>query len=156
MTAAIEAQVVDIANDRVHKGSIRIILHVPVEKGGLLTACLGWPSYTNPVPVALARLNTAKQIEAAKTNVAPEKRLVQRAGIMCNDPLFFQYLNTAYKADEPFDLVKDSEMAAIIVRKFCRVQSRSEILVGTEAATRFDLLESAFIAWRDKDKFIEL
>ena len=47
------------------------------------------------------------------------------------------------------------EAATAYVRDICRVESRSEIKPGTEAGNRLDLLESAFICWRDKYKFIE-
>jgi hypothetical protein len=40
-------------------------------------------------------------------------------------------------------------------RQFCKVESRKEILPGTEAALRFDLLESAFIGWRERDAVVE-
>ena len=162
--AAIDAQCVDYSNDPRHKGFIRVILHVPEERGGLLAAVLGWATYTNPIPVALARLDSRKEDHQAmppapaspnltRGHVAPEKRLVQRAAILCNDPLFQRYMNE--HAPIGCGPVTDEETAANAVRQYCRVDSRSKIVLDTPAGTRWNLLESAFIAWRDADKFVE-
>jgi len=100
---AISAQVVDIQNDRQHKGYVKVTLHVPAELGAKLTDALGWPTYTTPVPVALARLNesaipadAAPAIPPSPSNApagAATNRLTKRAGILANDPLFHRYLN---------------------------------------------------------------
>ena len=159
--AAITAQVVDICNDRQHKGSIKITLHVPVELGARLTEILGWPTHTTPVPVALARLNESAVVADAAPAKPPSpslpagaatNRLTKRAAILSNDPLFQKYL--AQKIDEPHASI-DTANAAQYICNMCKVESRKEIQPGTEAATRFDLLESAFICWRDKDAFVE-
>ena len=166
--AAIAAQVVDIQNDRQHKGFIKVTLHVPAEQGATLTESLGWPTYTDPVSVAIARLNPNKvgvatpereadkdrtapaDPPASRKPVAPDRRLAQRAGILCSDPLFHKWLGEIAKMSDVTE-----EDAAIYVRTKCEVQSRSEIKPGTEAAYRFAWIESAFICWRDKDKFVE-
>src|ERR1700722_4213562 len=101
--AAIAAQVVDIQNDRQHKGFVKVTLHVPAELGAQLTESLGWPTYTTPVPVAIARL---KQQQEETNNIATEKpaptqpparapknRLTTRAAILSKDPLFKQWLH---------------------------------------------------------------
>lgn len=154
--AAIAAQVVDIQNDRQHKGFIKVTVHVPAEHGPRLTEALGWPTYTNPVSVALACLvpeiaqRKAEALAAPVLHkpVAPDKRLAQRAGILCNDPIFRRYLT------EKFDLTKcNDEDAAVVVRDFCGVESRSEIVPNTEAGNRWNLLESAYVAWREVPDF---
>jgi hypothetical protein len=163
--AAITAQVVDICNDRQHKGSIKITLHVPVEVGARLTEILGWPTHTTPVPVALARLNESAVVaDAPAVNLSPShapaagvatNRLTKRAGILGNDPLFHKYLVEMWL--DPFCTVSDDpkERAAMFIRLKCKVESRKDILPGTEAATRFDLLESAYVGWREKDAVVE-
>ena len=179
--AAISAQVVDIQNDRMHKGSIKITLHVPAEAGAQLTEALGWPTYTQPVPVALARLEPgasapAREAESVRndpapnapasrlhTPVAPEKRLAQRAGMICSDRIFWRYLNETIFMDQKFCTseskviakVETEDHAADVLRWVCAVKSRSEIIPGTDAATRFDELYSKFIGWRDADIYVE-
>lgn len=166
--AAIAAQVVDIQNDRQHKGFIKVTLHVPAECGPQLTTAMGWPTYTTPVPVALARLNRETEVMPTETTqsqqvrrtetppasgpdiqararkpVDPEKRLAQRAAILCGDPVFLRYLI------EDRGLDTSTMTPAEFVREFCHVPSRADIKPNTEAGLRWDLLESAFICWRD-------
>lgn len=161
--AAITAQVVDICNDRQHKGSIKITLHVPVELGARLTEILGWPTHTTPVPVALARLNESAVVADA-AGVAPSpspsapaatNRLTKRAGMLGNDPLFHKYLQDNGMIIVGTAPEVDKASAVQYIRNYCQVESRKDILPDTKAATRLDLLESAFICWRDRDQFVE-
>ena len=161
--AVISAQVVDIQNDRAHKGSIKITLHVPAEAGAHLTDVLGWPTYACPVPVALARLVEQKEIAQQSppsptptkagtripVAVAADKRFAKLSGILCADPQFQRFLtrNSNYAADEP--------TCAQLVRIACDVDSRSQIIPGSPAGNKWDDLYSKFIAWRDHDKYIE-
>lgn len=79
-----------------------------------------------------------------RTPVAPEKRLAQRAALMCIDPVFQKYLC------DNFDLVNcNEEGAANMIRQICDVESRSQILPGSPAANKFDRLYGQFIAWRN-------
>ena len=52
--AAIDAQVVDIQNDRMHKGFIKVTLHVAAERGALLTAILGAIASTTAYTTAIS------------------------------------------------------------------------------------------------------
>lgn len=84
----------------------------------------------------------------ARKPVDPQKRLAQRAGILCADPLFWRYIQEHHgfvfgTADE------NEERAAKFVRTRCGVGSRADIKPNTEAGLMFDLLESAVICWRD-------
>lgn len=153
----IDAQCVDIQNDRAHKGSIKITLHVPVERGNELNAMMQkWPTYTDPVPVALARLNFVPQPAKEKAEIVtasePEppawiNRYAQRAGILCNDPRFQGFLLERYAPGTMvIDPVTRREWAAAKVRELCEVESRGDILPNSPAANRFDILESAYLA----------
>jgi hypothetical protein len=164
--SVIAAQVVDIQNDRQHKGSIKITLHVPAEAGAHLTDVLGWPTYTCPVPVALARLVEQKEIAQQSppsptpikagtripVAVAADKRLAQRAGILSTDPQFHKYLCATGNYDH---IIMTEQHAAEYIRILCNVDSRSKIIPGTPAAVNFDAMYSKFIAWRDHDKYVE-
>jgi hypothetical protein len=157
--AAIAAQVVDIQNDRQHKGFIKVTLHVPSERGAMLTESLGWPTYTDPVPVAIARLDpnkiavvAASEAEKVATPHDPSAshRLTTRAVMLAKDPQFHLFLQGLSKLG-----CITEEDAAVYIRTKCGVASRSEIKPGTAAATKLDFIESAFICWRDKEKYIQ-
>jgi len=150
--AAIDAQVVDIQNDRQHKEFIKVTLHVPAERGPLLTEILGWPTYSTPVPVALARLQQGEATAPVTSIPAPEppsKRMVTRAAILCLDPLFWRFLDERFAGKPPNINVTDETSAANMVRYACRVKSRSEILPNTAAGNRWDIIYSAWIAWKE-------
>lgn len=85
----------------------------------------------------------------ARKPVDPDKRLAQRAGILCSDRAFHRFIAEHYGFVFSTDADEDNERAAQFVRQRCQVDSRANIRPHTEAATRFDLLESAFICWRD-------
>ena len=82
--------------------------------------------------------------------VAVEKRLAQRAGILCADPQFQQFLRTYYNRQ-----IEDEKDAAFILRQICNVESRADIRPDTEAGKIFDTLYARFITWRDADKYVE-
>lgn len=178
--AAIAAQVVDIQNDRQHKGYIKVTLHVPAECGQQLTAAMGWPTYTTPVPVAIARLNpeTERKVMPTETTqpqqirrtenppasgpdiqararkpVDSDKRLAQLAAIRCGEPMFWRYLNE--RGPLGIGAIIDKDTAAAAVRFICQVESRSEIKPNTEAGLRWELLESAFVCWRDVPEYAD-
>jgi hypothetical protein len=83
--------------------------------------------------------------------VAADKRLVQRAAILCADPLFWKFLG---HDDQGYTITREDE-AAEVVRKLCAVSSRSEIKPNTPAGRLFDHLYSRFVAWRDADIYVE-
>lgn len=164
--AAISAQAVDIQNDRQHKGFIKVTLHVPAEIGARLTDTLGWPTYTQPVAVALARLDPSKiksgdnapgreverNLDRPSTSrshkpVDESRRLAQRAGILCSELTFHKFLNEAM----PNGFIGDAEGAASVVRLVCGVETRADIKPGTDAARKFEQLEGRYLGWRDHD-----
>jgi len=92
----------------------------------------------------------------AHKTVAPEKRLAQRAALLCKEPLFRRFLANDLKdkgkLTAPYWTEGD---AAAVLRNMCGVTSRSEIKPGTEAGRLFDNIYSSFIAWRDADIYVE-
>lgn len=158
--AAIAAQLVDIRSVGAHK-SIKLTLHVPQEQALLAIEAFGWPTNVAPVPVAIARLtNDAEQaasrdggadiglpapppaLPKPRKPVSPDKRLAQQAGRCCKDPVFLRFLKEVRAINDDGD-------APLFVRRFCAVDSRADILPGTEAGEAWDSLYSRFIAWRD-------
>ena len=159
--AAIAAQVVDIQNDRQHKGFIKVTLHVPAEQGSALTESLGWPTYTTPVSVAIAQLVDPSPIagdaparEAESSKAAPPasaSRLTTRSVMLAKEPMFRRFVEIETKA--PMGAVTE-EAATEYIRSTCQVASRSEIQPGTVAADRFAFILSAYTLWREKDRYV--
>jgi hypothetical protein len=77
-------------------------------------------------------------------------RLTTRAVMLCKDPLFCKFLEEHSGMKAVIE-----EEAAVYIRTHCGVTSRSEIKPGSAAAAKLDFIESAFICWRDKAKFVE-
>ena len=80
--------------------------------------------------------------------IAPERRMTQRAAILCKDPVFQTWLretNTSWR----IMMGTDEEKAALLVHVYCGVKSRREIVPGSAAAELWDQMVSKFYAWRD-------
>lgn len=170
--AAIAAQLVDVRNVSTHK-CIRMIVEVPAEQAMAVIAAFGWPTGVDPVPVAIARLDLSNTrlnegvtvapdlpVEAAGSaqanpcgekqdrphtprKVAPDKRMAQRAGRLCADTVFQQFL-----LERGSILSKCEPEAAEFIRQYCGVVSRAELIPGEPAATVWTHLHSEFEAWR--------
>ena len=87
---------------------------------------------------------------APREEPAASHRFTVRAVMLCKDPLFHKFLEEHSGMKAVIE-----EEAAVFIRTTCGVKSRSEIKVGTAAATKLDFIESAFVCWRDKTKYIE-
>lgn len=147
---------------------VQIVFEVPVEAADEAYHVLGgMPDPGKSVWCAIARLRdtdagesacqlspdreaataTTPPVAASRSyrTVAPEKRLVQQAGICCADPVFQRYLR------ECRWIVTDENSAASTVRLCCDVKSRSEFIPGSLAGDRWEKLYGQFLAWRDYD-----
>ncbi|HZS57593.1 MAG TPA: hypothetical protein VFA65_24545 [Bryobacteraceae bacterium] len=156
--AVIAAQLVDARNVGLHK-FVKLTLHVPAEQALDVVRAFGWPTASEPVPVAIARLDVAairkevvpaepKRIEPASVFPPParapaEKRLAQLAGILCHETRFWKFLSEHISQD-----INSEEDAAGAVRAICDVESRADILPDTEAWRQFDLLLSKYAGWK--------
>src|ERR1019366_6428507 len=84
--AAIIASLVDVRNIAEHS-SVVLKIHVPQERALEVIAAFGWPTGANPVPVAIARLDTdvapPKLVEALG-DVAPKNKFTPAT----HDPSF--------------------------------------------------------------------
>ncbi len=81
--------------------------------------------------------------EGEASRDASPKRLVQQAAIACRQPKFQTWVKQCLDPNHEGGL----ERTQALVREYCGVKSRSEILPGTEAAQRWDRLYSRFVAW---------
>lgn len=75
--------------------------------------------------------------------------LPQRVGMTCTDPMYWRYLKQG-----GYIVEMSEENAAKAVRWICCVDSRSEIIPGSEAATAWDSHYSKFVAWRDAPELV--
>lgn len=133
---------------------IQIIFEVPWERHDEAYQALGgMPDPGGERWFAIAQLqmetkkagNPAMQTEDSQPNgraaVSSRQRpnpYAQRAGILCNDIRFQKFLA------ERYGIIAAPDAAACKVRELCEVDSRTEIIPGTSAADRFDILESAY------------
>ncbi len=136
---------------------VQIVLEVPLELSNTAYTVLGgMPNPAEEIWVAVARLDLKKlrrndkgeTVSAGIAGPASEATgrvparvqnpYAKRAAILCNDIRFQKFLS------ERYGIITGTDAAAIKVRELCEVTSRSEILPGTAAADRFDILESAY------------
>lgn len=142
---------------------IQIVLEVPIEQADRAYQVLGgMPAPGAETWCAIARLNGeasatpfAAPVEAAGScgespdrphsprKVAADKRLAQRAGRLCSDPVFQQFLLERQHISS-----KNEPEAAEFIRRYCGVESRSELLPGEPAGMVWTSLHSEFEAWR--------
>jgi hypothetical protein len=81
---------------------------------------------------------------------APASRLARRAGILCNHPVFWRFLEQEQRLSGFTNAtVTSSETAAGIVRTICGIASRRELIPGTPEGDEWEKLYGRFIAWRD-------
>jgi len=147
------AQIVRIANVGQDK-MCRLWLEIPQEHARPFIAEFGWATFVEPIPVKIVSQQPTEDKaeretpshEMAKLDKPLEPTVPagvhnpysRRAGILAQDKQFQAWLK-----------VPNADYAAHQIRHKCGVTSRKDILPGTDAALRFDLLQSAFVVWRD-------
>jgi hypothetical protein len=80
--------------------------------------------------------------KAPRAKIAADKRLSQRAGILCTEMRFWRFL----EGDAGVSVSSENE-AAQVLRSMCGVGSRSEIVIGTEEGDRFEQLLGRYAGW---------
>jgi hypothetical protein len=145
------------------RACVQIIFEVPLEKANEAYKILGgMPVAATESWFAIARLKESSVVDDAAPASPPSpshapagaipNRLTKRAGMLASDALFQKYLN---ECTNSVNYTGASDLSAMYIRHHCNVESRKDIRPGTEAAAWFDRLESSFVAWRDKDAFVE-
>ena len=140
------------------RNKLQIVLEVPLEQGEEIMKLLGMPSpgSTKWVGVAPLKLNeqpvVQQRIPDASTAPDVEKDsgqgldsrkswdelpYPQRAGIMSNDPVFWEFCRSSNASE-----------AAEYIRAWCDVDSRADIKSGTPAERRFISLCNDFDTWK--------
>lgn len=114
---------------------LQLTLEVPLEQQADVFKKLGYPVPGQETWVAVALLNTQKQPEPEKPKQSWESMsYAQRSGILRNDKRFQEWL-----------AVGNAEDAAEHIRKYCRVESCSQIDSNAVAMDRFDRLRVGYL-----------
>jgi len=91
-------------------------------------------------------------VQLADDDRPVEKRkphpLVQRAGILCNDPQFQAFILSGWPLDWGATDGSFVERAAHVLRMVCGIQSRKELVANHEAAAAFEDLYDRFEKWK--------
>lgn len=124
----------------------QLILELPIEALTEVVGLLGAPVPGNEVWVAVARLRYPDAEPASEAVTAtPEQELLpprkpaslaQLAGIICNEPAFWKYIDAA-----------NAEEAAEYVRSRCGVSSRAALDSNPDAAMIFRTLKADYQIW---------
>lgn len=135
--AAIMASLVDVRNIAAHK-CVRLEIHVPVEQAASVMQAFGWPTMADPVPVAIARLETNKvDAEHGKDKRRfSELRPSQRAALLCKTVAFQKFYGVA-----------NEDQMAERLRELCEIGSRSELDTNKQARRAFEGIEADYSDW---------
>jgi hypothetical protein len=157
--AAIAAQLVDMRNIGTHK-VLRLTIHVPEEQALAAIAAFGWPTGVNPVPIAIARLNTGgghvtepkvlapphqKEAAGGEKQAFRDMRMANQAGMLCKEVPFQKFIaeRQGYVRKEVFP----ETQAADYVKKYCGVASRADIRPRCPSGERWTKLHSEYKMW---------
>lgn len=105
---------------------------------------------TRGTPVAIAKIVAAAALAHAQQDTIEQAKprggaLCKLAGIFCNDEKFREWLRLTY---DP--LPRNAEDAATIIRKVCKIESRSELDHDQVAADQFHRhFRLPYAAWLD-------
>ena len=165
--AAIMGSLVDARNVATHK-CLRLVIDVPAEQAEHIIKVLGWPTQVNPIPVAVARLNTELPPTSSNGDVAlspspgtdgrkpgtqskswSSMSPAQQAGIRCNEPPFHLFLAERYAVN-----IRGSIDAVAFVRAHCRVASRADMNADHSAALLWRQLDSEFSTWKHHPELV--
>jgi hypothetical protein len=154
------------------RGVVQVVLELPVEASGQAYDVLGgMPDPGKSVWCGIARLEVTPKAEANNNKHSQEKAVVsesdpparppaskpsasltRQAVFLCKTPKFQQFLRERFEgwwhdASPPGETIPPHEAAAQIMRRFCEVKSRRDILPGTEAEQFLYALKADFQAW---------
>lgn len=132
----------------------------------------GVPSAAKGTWFAIARLNNEREQDGVgvsppndtsflmktenHTEGAVRNPLAMRAALRCNDPEFRMFLEKKMTHMVPRGChINTEKEAAMVVRSFCRVDSRSHIVPGSDAADRWENLDSQFVVWKNEARYVE-
>lgn len=136
-----------------------VSVEFPLERYQAFVAAFGGPAPGAEIPVALARLAPEKPATAPRNanggDGGKERRawgqlkLAEQAGVRCEDREFQRFIC------EQVGLPIDGQTAAMLVRRLCGVDSRSEITPESNAGVAWVNLDAQYLAWRHEAPIAE-
>lgn len=147
----------DLSNARLNGQGAVVQAPTPVEAAGLcgetldrphsycVAEAMGGPRCTKrcEVPKDCGGLPSIDKPATPRKPVAAEKRLAQRAGILCADPVFQQFLLERGSVQS-----KNEPEATEFIYRHCGIESRRELIPGEPCSMVWQSLHSEFEAWR--------
>lgn len=135
----------------------QLIIEIPSEAAQTMFATLGTPGGSEQITVGIARIDPkAVAVPIAKPEAPKERRAFtdlpysQQAAMRCNEPGFWKYCEESSPgACETLAKrgLSQTQIAADLVRSWCRVESRAQIIKGQQSGDNWESLEAAFYAW---------
>ena len=100
--------------------------------------------------LAMVEIGDDEQPRAPETKQPkqPPSFLVKRAGILCTDQSFQQFLQANWSHKWVETIGTHEERAADLVRNLCNIQSRKELATNQRAASAFEELLGKFEGWK--------
>ena len=148
----------------------QVVVEVPIEHGKSIVDAFGFPQPGSEVHVAIARLNgeagsnpnISADAPSTESPVSPTKRSFdelpysQQAALKCQDAAFQKFIterDLAFNVASVDVFTNDPEerakqITAEIVRRFCGVESRSEILPESDAGDKWNSLMDEYHLWQ--------
>ena len=147
----------------------QIVVEIPIERGKEIVDAFGFPQPGSEIHVAIARLNgeagsnnISAKAPSTEAPVSPTKRSFdelpysQQAALKCQDAAFQKFIaerDPAFNVASVDIFTNDPEerakqITAKIVRRYCNVESRSEILPDTDAGERWNSLMDEYHLWQ--------
>jgi hypothetical protein len=144
--AAIRATFSDL---RIIKGrkQAQLILEVPIEEADNALAVLGGvPQPHSERWVAVARLNGVEkpEPEPKEKRKWEDLKLSMQASIRCNEPAFWKFIESDMRGA---GRIRNAEDAGAFVRRFCQIDSRSNLNTNPNAALDWQGIEAQYQAW---------
>ena len=118
-----------------------VCIEIPIEAATAFVAAFGIPNPAEETWVALARMGS-RQAPIKEKRPFSELPPAQQAALACKREAFQRYLFDEYGTIE---VSEDS--AANWVRRYCNVDSRSELTTNDEAATMWSIIYGNFQLW---------
>src|SRR5689334_17537363 len=125
---------------------LRKIAYRQSAKDGLV---ITFACHPNDMPASLAAAPIGSRFAAALVEIGDDEQpiqrerqhpLVQKAGILCNEPMFQKFMHYQYPLDWNECVGTEEEKAAHCLRAGCGVTSRRELAFNHAAAACFDAI----------------
>jgi len=123
----------------------QMVIELPIEEADAALATLGGlPQPASERWVAIARLNGSAEEKSPEQRRWEDLKLSMQAGIRCAEVAFWRFLSWEFPDWGP---VSSEDEAAMVVRVFCKIDSRKQLNLDASAAEKWRDLEASYQAW---------